>query len=230
VLADLDGLALAEAKQIIESKAAEVVPPELDTGWMGNAEMMEESFTAMLGVLALAAILVYMILAAQFNSLSQPLVIMVSLPLSVIGAFGGIWISGMTLNVFSFIGVIMLMGLVTKAAILLVDFSNAEREQGVPLEQALIAAGRVRLRPIFMTAAATVFGMLPIAMAVSEGGEARAPMAVCVIGGMITSTILTLIVIPSLYLISERMIARLSGVWRLFGGTQDQTKTPDAPT
>ena len=236
VLADLDGLPLAEAKTIIENKAAEVVPPELDTGWMGNAEMMEESFVAMLGVLALAAILVYMILAAQFDSLSQPIVIMISLPLSVIGAFGGIWISGMTLNVFSFIGVIMLMGLVTKAAILLVDFANAERSEGATLEEALVKAGRVRLRPIFMTAAATVFGMLPIALALSEGGETRAPMAVCVIGGMITSTLLTLVVIPSVYLISERMISRLSGVWRLFGGRPDDAEpsepasepTPDA--
>jgi HAE1 family hydrophobic/amphiphilic exporter-1 len=218
VLADLDGLPLAEATQIIEAKAAEIIPVELDTGWMGNAEMMEESFTAMIGVLGLAAILVYMILAAQFNSLTQPAVIMVSLPLSVIGAFGGIWVSGMTLNIFSFIGIIMLMGLVTKAAILLIDFSNAEREQGASLEASLISAGRVRLRPILMTAFATVFGMLPIAMALSEGGETRAPMAVCVIGGMITSTILTLIVIPAVYLISERMVARLSGVWRLFGG------------
>jgi HAE1 family hydrophobic/amphiphilic exporter-1 len=227
VLADLDGLALAEATQIVEAKAAEVVPVELDSGWMGNAEMMEESFTAMLGVLGLAAILVYMILAAQFNSLTQPAVIMVSLPLSVIGAFGGIWVSGLTLNVFSFIGIIMLMGLVTKAAILLIDFSNSEREQGATLEQSLVSAGRVRLRPILMTAFATVFGMLPIALALSEGGETRAPMAVCVIGGMITSTVLTLIVIPAVYLISERMVARLSGVWRLFGGEPEPERGTD---
>ncbi|PRQ07087.1 efflux RND transporter permease subunit [Enhygromyxa salina] len=230
VLADLDGLPLAEAMEIVEQKAAEVVPPELDTGWIGNAEMMEESFAAMLAVLGLAAILVYMILAAQFDSLTQPLVIMVSLPLSVIGAFGGIWVSGMTLNIFSFIGVIMLMGLVTKAAILLVDFANEERKQGASLEDALSKAGRVRLRPIFMTAAATVFGMLPIALALSEGGETRAPMAVCVIGGMITSTLLTLVVIPSVYLISERMVARLSGVWGLFGsGEPGQPEQADAP-
>ena len=223
VLADLDGMPLGEATKIIEAKAAEVVPEGVDTGWIGNAEMMEDSFKAMVAVLGLAAILVYMILAAQFNSLSQPLVIMISLPLSVIGAFGGIWISGMTLNIFSFIGVIMLMGLVTKAAILLVDFANAEREGGASLEEALVAAGRVRLRPIFMTAAATVFGMLPIALALSEGGETRAPMAVCVIGGMITSTLLTLVVIPSVYLLSEKLNAWLSGVWALFGGRRDST-------
>ena len=218
VLADLDGLPLGDATKLIEAKAAEVVPKTLDTAWLGNAEMMEESFVAMLGVLALAGVLVYMILAAQFDSLSQPLVIMISLPLSVIGAFGAIWLSGMTLNIFSFIGVIMLMGLVTKAAILLVDFANAERQNGADLENALVAAGKVRLRPIFMTAAATVFGMLPIALALSEGGETRASMAMCVIGGMITSTLLTLVVIPSVYLISERMIARLSGVWVQLGG------------
>ena len=181
-------------------------------------QIMAESFGYMFVALILAIILVYMILAAQFDSLSQPLVIMISLPLSVIGAFGAIWLSGMTLNVFSFIGVIMLMGLVTKAAILLVDFANAERQNGADLENALVAAGKVRLRPIFMTAAATVFGMLPIALALSEGGETRASMAMCVIGGMITSTLLTLVVIPSVYLISERMIARLSGVWVQLGG------------
>jgi HAE1 family hydrophobic/amphiphilic exporter-1 len=183
----------------------------------------------MIAVLGLAAVLVYMILAAQFDSLTQPLVIMVSLPLSVIGAFGAIWISGMTLNIFSFIGVIMLMGLVTKAAILLVDFANAEREAGAKLEDALVNAGRVRLRPILMTAAATVIGMLPIALAMSEGGETRAPMAVCVIGGMITSTVLTLIVIPSVYLLSERTIARLSGVWVQLGGARPDEPGGDAP-
>jgi hydrophobic/amphiphilic exporter-1 (mainly G- bacteria), HAE1 family len=230
VLADLDGLALGDATKLVEAKAGEVVPEGFNTAWIGNAEMMEESFLAMLGVLGLAAILVYMILAAQFDSLTQPLVIMVSLPLSVIGAFGGIWVSGMTLNIFSFIGIIMLMGLVTKAAILLVDFANAERAQGISLEDALVSAGRVRLRPIFMTAAATVFGMLPIALALSEGGETRAPMAVCVIGGMITSTLLTLVVIPSVYLLSERIVARLSGVWRLFGGTPEPEPEPEPDT
>ncbi len=218
LLADLDGLALGDAKTLIEAKAEEVVPAGVTTGWVGNAEMMEESFLAMIMVLGLAMVLVYMILAAQFDSLTQPLVIMVSLPLSVVGAFGAIWVSGMTLNIFSFIGIIMLMGLVTKAAILLVDYANEQRDAGVDLETALIQAGRVRLRPIFMTAAATIFGMLPIALAVSEGGETRAPMAVCVIGGMLTSTLLTLVVIPAVYLLSERMLARLSGVWVQLGG------------
>ena len=137
----------------------------------------------MLQALMLAVILVYMILAAQFNSLIQPITIMISLPLSVIGAFGGLYLSGMTLNLFSFIGIIMLMGLVTKTAILLVDFANSERESGRELIEALVNAGVIRIRPIFMTTAATIFGMVPVALALSEGGETRAPMAICVIGG-----------------------------------------------
>jgi HAE1 family hydrophobic/amphiphilic exporter-1 len=144
-----------------------------------------------------------MILAAQFDSFVQPVTIMLSLPLSVVGAFGGLYLSGMTLNIFSMIGIIMLMGLVTKNAILLVDFANNLRERGEEMREALIKAGRIRLRPIVMTTAAMIFGMLPVAMAISEGGEVRAPMAVCVIGGLITSTALTLIVVPVVYTLMD---------------------------
>ncbi|MCA9663321.1 MAG: efflux RND transporter permease subunit, partial [Myxococcales bacterium] len=206
VLADIKGIALGEAQQIVEAAAAKVVPPHLTTSFLGNAEMMIESFIAMLTALGLAVILVYMILAAQFDSLIQPVTIMVSLPLSVIGAFGGLYLSGMTLNMFSFIGIIMLMGLVTKTAILLVDFANAERAKGVELREALVSAGVIRMRPIFMTSAATIFGMVPVALALGEGGGSRAPMAVCVIGGMITSTALTLVVIPVVYQLFDRLV------------------------
>ena len=153
-----------------------------------------------------AVILVYMILAAQFDSFIQPLTIMLSLPLSVIGAFGALYLTKMTLNIFSMIGIIMLMGLVTKNAILLVDFANELRREGKSVPDALAEAGVVRLRPILMTTAAMVFGMLPVAMALSEGGETRAPMAVCVIGGLITSTMLTLVVVPVVYSLAEGMI------------------------
>ncbi|MCA9690856.1 MAG: efflux RND transporter permease subunit [Nannocystaceae bacterium] len=218
LLANLEGITLGDAQKIIDELAAdpEVIPPHLTTGWLGNAEMMVESFVSMGLALVLAIILVFMILAAQFNSLVQPVVIMISLPLSVIGAFGGLFISGMTLNMFSFIGIIMLMGLVTKTAILLVDFANGERAKGRSVVDALVEAGMIRMRPIFMTAGATIFGMLPVALAMSEGGESRAPMAVCVIGGMITSTALTLVVIPVVYLLFER--ARGARVLRWIGG------------
>jgi HAE1 family hydrophobic/amphiphilic exporter-1 len=225
VLAALEDVPLGEAQEVITEIAARVVPPHLQTSFMGDAEVMQESFEAMLFALALAIILVYMILAAQFDSLIQPITIMVSLPLSVIGAFGGIYLAGMSLNMFSFIGLIMLMGLVTKTAILLVDFANSEREKGAPVVEALVQAGTVRLRPIVMTAAATIFGMVPVALALGEGGSSRAPMAVIVIGGMVTSTVLTLVVVPVVYLLFDRMITSRSMRWishKFFGVDPDK--------
>jgi hydrophobic/amphiphilic exporter-1 (mainly G- bacteria), HAE1 family len=159
----------------------------------------------MIIALFLAVVLVYMILAAQFDSFLQPLTIMLSLPLSVVGAFGGLYLTGKTLNIFSMIGVIMLMGLVTKNAILLVDFANQLRAEGRSVHDALVEAGITRLRPILMTTAAMIFGMLPVALALGEGGEARAPMAITVIGGLITSTLLTLVVVPVVYTFMERI-------------------------
>ncbi len=205
VSANLDGLALGEASQHVEKAAAATVPKHLTIGFGGSTQIMEESFGYMIEALLLAIVLVYMILAAQFNSFIQPITIMISLPLSVIGAFGALYLTGMTLSIFSMIGVIMLMGLVTKNAILLVDFTNQLRESGASVRDALIEAGTLRLRPILMTALSMIFGMLPVALAVSEGGEARAPMAVCVIGGLITSTLLTLVVVPVVYTLVESL-------------------------
>jgi HAE1 family hydrophobic/amphiphilic exporter-1 len=205
VLAGLEGLPLGEATKVVDEVTKRLVPVELDTDYAGMADIMGESFKYMILALVLAIVLVYMILAAQFDSFMQPITIMLSLPLSVVGAFGGLYLTGMTLNIFSMIGIIMLMGLVTKNAILLVDFANHERARGESIHDALVNAGTIRLRPILMTTAAMVFGMLPVALALSEGGEARAPMAVCVIGGLITSTLLTLVVVPVVYTLMEGM-------------------------
>jgi HAE1 family hydrophobic/amphiphilic exporter-1 len=199
VLAGTQGMPLGEATKVVEDAAKRIVPEEFTTDYAGMAEVMTESFGYMVVALLLAIALVYMILAAQFDSFIQPITIMLSLPLSVVGAFGALYISGMTLNIFSMIGIIMLMGLVTKNAILLVDFANQKRTEGMSTVEALATAGVIRLRPILMTTAAMIFGMLPVAMALSEGGETRAPMAVCVIGGLITSTALTLVVVPVVY-------------------------------
>jgi len=199
VLAGLEDVALGTAMTQVEAAAARVVPRHLETEWGGEARFMGESFGYMVSALFLAVVLVYMILAAQFNSFIQPITIMLSLPLSVIGAFGALYLSGMTLSVMAMIGIIMLMGLVTKNAILLVDFANQRRERGMAMNAALVEAGRLRLRPILMTTAAMIFGMLPVALALGEGGEMRAPMAVCVIGGLITSTLLTLVIVPVVY-------------------------------
>jgi HAE1 family hydrophobic/amphiphilic exporter-1 len=147
----------------------------------------------------LAVILIFLILASQFESFTQPFAIMTALPLSLVGVLLALLLTNSTLNMMSMIGVIMLMGLVTKNAILLVDNANERRAAGLDRRAALIEAGRVRLRPIMMTTAAMVFGMLPIALAMGEGGGFRAPMARAVIGGLITSTLLTLVVVPVAY-------------------------------
>jgi HAE1 family hydrophobic/amphiphilic exporter-1 len=147
----------------------------------------------------LGIIMAYMILAAQFESFVHPITVLLSLPLSFIGAFGALFIAGKTLNIFSFIGLILLMGLVKKNAILLVDYTNVLRGRGIPRREAILQAGPVRMRPILMTTFAMIFGMLPIALGVGEGAETRAPMGISVIGGLLTSLVLTLIVVPSAY-------------------------------
>ncbi len=174
----------------------------------GQAKDMEESFQAALAALGLAVIFIYLILASQFASYTQPLAIMASLPFSLIGVLLALLLTGTTLNLFSIIGFIMLMGLVTKNAILLVDFANRARRGGASLHDALLQAGQVRLRPILMTTAAMIGGMLPLALGIGEGGETQAPMGRAIIGGVITSTVLTLVVVPVLYTYLDALAER----------------------
>ena len=165
----------------------------------GQQQDMQESFSAALAALGLAVIFIYLILASQFASFTQPIAIMASLPFSLIGVFLALLLTGTTLNLFSMIGFIMLMGLVTKNAILLVDFANRARRAGASLHDSLLQAGQVRLRPILMTTAAMIGGMTPLALGLGEGGEIQAPMGRAIIGGVITSTLLTLVVVPVLF-------------------------------
>jgi HAE1 family hydrophobic/amphiphilic exporter-1 len=165
----------------------------------GAAKNMQESFGYALSALLLAIIFIYMILASQFASFLQPIAIMSALPLTLIGVFLALMMFRSTLNLFSIIGFVMLMGLVTKNAILLVDFANQARKAGVERGEALLEAAHVRLRPILMTTLAMVFGMVPLALGLAEGSEQRAPMGQAVIGGIITSSILTLVVVPVIY-------------------------------
>jgi hydrophobe/amphiphile efflux-1 (HAE1) family protein len=185
------------------SKIIKEVTPTLPPGYRfdvgGQAKDMQESFQAALAALGLAIIFIYLILASQFASYTQPVAIMASLPFSLIGVFLALLLTGTTLNLFSIIGFIMLMGLVTKNAILLVDFANRARRSGKSLHDALLTAGQVRLRPIMMTTAAMIGGMTPLALGLGEGGETQAPMGRAIIGGVITSTLLTLVVVPVLY-------------------------------
>ncbi len=201
VLANLEpSKPLGEAVTDVEKFAEDLGLPEtVQAVFTGSADMMNETFANIMFCLFLAVALTYMVLAAQFESFLHPFTIMLSLPLSIGGAFGGLWLTGRTLNIFSMIGMVMLMGLVTKNAILLVDYANLLRRQGMSKDEALLTAGPVRLRPILMTALSTIAGMLPVAAGLGAGAESRAPMGACVVGGMITSTMLTLVVIPVVY-------------------------------
>ena len=175
------------------------LPPGYSYQFGGSTRNMAESFGYAISALVLAIVFIYMILASQFKSFLQPLALMTALPLTLIGVVLALLVFGSTLSMFSVIGVVMLMGLVTKNAILLVDFAIRMREQGMARTEALLLAARVRLRPILMTTLAMIFGMVPLAFAISEGSEQRAPMGQAVIGGVITSSLLTLVVVPVVY-------------------------------
>jgi multidrug efflux pump subunit AcrB len=165
----------------------------------GEAQMMAETMSGFIAAITIAVIFIYLVLASQFGSFLQPIAIMASLPLSLIGVLAALLVTGSTLNIFSVIGIVMLMGLVTKNAILLVDFTNLGQREGKSQYQAILEAGQVRLRPILMTTLAMIFGMLPMAIGMGDGGETQAPMGRAVIGGVITSTLLTLVVVPVAY-------------------------------
>ncbi|MBK1613220.1 nodulation protein NolG [Rubrivivax gelatinosus] len=207
IFAGVKGRPTGDVGSDVQKLIAETtLPPGFTFDVGGQTQEQNEAFQGMLGAMALAVIFIYIVLASQFGSFVQPVAIMASLPLSLIGVMLALLVSGSTLNVFSMIGLVMLMGLVTKNAILLVDFANHARRDGASVPDALLQAGLTRMRPIVMTTAAMVFGMLPLALALNDGGEIQAPMGRAIIGGVITSTLLTLVVVPVLYsyLVRER--------------------------
>jgi len=190
-----------EIRQVLDTIT---LPPGYRAEFGGSTKNMQESFGYAVSALAMAVIFIYMILASQFQSFLQPLALMTSLPLTLIGVALALLMFGSTMRMFSVIGIVLLMGLATKNAILLVDFAIRARaglDGAAPLdrESALLLAAKVRLRPILMTTLAMVFGMVPLAFALTEGSEQRAPMGQAVIGGVITSSILTLVVVPVVY-------------------------------
>ncbi|MGY8904588.1 MAG: efflux RND transporter permease subunit [Burkholderiales bacterium] len=194
------GRSSGEVSSGIRAALAEVpFPPGYRYSFSGSTKNMQESFGYAISALVLAIVFIYMILASQFKSFFQPLALMTALPLTLIGVVLALLLFRSTLSMFSVIGVVMLMGLVTKNAILLVDFAIRAREEGVARTEALLLAAKVRLRPILMTTLAMIFGMVPLAFALTEGSEQRAPMGQAVIGGVITSSVLTLVVVPVVY-------------------------------
>jgi HAE1 family hydrophobic/amphiphilic exporter-1 len=228
--ADVAGRPLGEVSQDLQQQVdALQLQPGTTIKLGGDTQQQVETFGQLFQALGLSILLMYMLMVALYESLLYPFIIMLSLPLAVVGAIGGLWATHNTLNMMSMIGLIMLTGLVGKNAILLVDYTNTLRKRGMARNEALLEAGPVRLRPILMTTASMVAAMLPSALRLGEGSELRAPMAVVVIGGLLTSTLLTLVFIPAVYTIVDD-VQNLFG--RLLGhtGIQSQERLPDIET
>jgi len=170
----------------------------------GQSEEMNASFKSLQFVLVLAIFLVYLVMASQFESLIHPFVILLTIPLALIGAVWALWLTGTTVNVVAYIGLIMLAGIVVNQSIVLIDAVNQLRADGMPKLQAIVEGGKLRLRPILITKLTTILGLLPMALGIGEGAEVRAPMAITVIGGVLLTTFLTLLVIPVVYSVMDR--------------------------
>ncbi len=199
LFASLEEKPLGAAIQDLNGIAEKILPPDYLPKYRGQADTMGESFGYLLFAIILGVAMAYMVLAAQFESFVHPFTVLLAMPLSFIGAFSALLLTGNTLSIFSFIGLILLMGLVKKNGILLVDYTNVLRARGLSRREAILQAGPVRLRPILMTTFAMVFGMIPVAFGMGEGAETRAPMGIAVIGGLLTSLFLTLLVVPAAY-------------------------------
>lgn len=199
----LPGFTLGEALDSLNAVAAELLPRGGSTALSGELREFAESGAALYFAFLLALLVVYMVLAAQFESLVHPFTVLLAVPLAVTGALVTLFLTGATLNLYSQIGMILLIGLASKNSILLVEYANQLREQGRPLLEATLEAGRVRLRPILMTAFATIFGALPIALGLSAGSESRQPLGYVIVGGMFVATFLTLYLVPVVYVMFE---------------------------
>ena len=199
------GVALGTALDKLQNYLDNELPADFSTDITGESQDFKESFFYLTMALVFAVIFIFLIMAGQFESFLHPLTILMSLPLAGIGAFGALYAADMTLSIFSFIGIIMLLGLVTKNAILLVDYANVLVARGSPVFEAAREAGMVRFRPVLMTAISTILGMMPIALGYGAGGESRAPMGVCICAGMFAATALTLLVIPVVYTLFDAL-------------------------
>ncbi|HEX2220338.1 MAG TPA: efflux RND transporter permease subunit, partial [Gemmatimonadales bacterium] len=232
IQANVSGRSLTQVtNEIREGLARFDLPPGYEITYGGESQDQAEVFTRIFTALGVAVLLMYLILVVQFGSFVDPLAILVSLPLSLIGVVLALWITRDTLNIMSLIGVILLMGIVAKNAILLIDFAKWARERGVPLREALIDAGRIRLRPIIMTTLALIAGMVPVAIGHGEGADFRAPLGRAVIGGTITSTLLTLLVIPTVYEILDDFRSWVAAKFgrRVRGGAGEPVPTAASP-
>ena len=204
------GLTLGSAIDSLNAIAAETLPRGSTTALAGESRELEDSGNALYFAFILALIVVYMVLAAQFESLIHPLTVLMSVPLAITGALFTLVITGSTLNMFSQIGMILLVGLVTKNSILLVEYANQLKSRGMDTLDAVLEAGRIRLRPILMTSVATIIAMMPIALGLGAGSASRRPLGYAIVGGMLFSTILTLFLVPVVYVLLDAARVRLT--------------------
>jgi multidrug efflux pump subunit AcrB len=225
--ADLVGTTpLGEAVEAVRKlPAAQSLPPGVELKQFGDAEVMAEVFESFGKAMSAGLMMVFAVLVLLFSSFLQPVTILFSLPLSIGGAIVALSVTQLPISLPVVIGILMLMGIVTKNAIMLVDFAIEAIAKGVPRHEAIIDAGRKRARPIVMTTIAMVGGMLPSALAVGSGGEFRAPMAVAVIGGLISSTLLSLVFVPAVFVLMDD-IGQF--VWRIFGRFVGKADEPAA--
>ena len=208
---------MADAMEEVTTIGEKILPDGYTYKFTGRAEAFSETIGYIAFAFILSTILTYLVLAAQFESFIQPFSIMTGLPLSFIGAFGLLLLLNNTLNLFSMIAMVLLVGLVTKNGILLVDYTNQLRRKGMSVHDALVQAGATRLRPILMTAVSTIAGVLPVALGIGVGSESRQPLAVAIAGGMISSTFLTLGVVPVIYSCLDQ-----AAHWRVFGKVKEK--------
>ncbi len=203
------GFALGEALDSLRAAADDVLPAGSSVALAGESRELEESGTALYFAFLLAITVVFMVLASQFESLLHPFTVLLAVPLAVTGALVTLWIAGSTLNLYSQIGMILLIGLVTKNSILLVEYTNQLKERGLDVVSAVLEAGRIRLRPILMTSVATIMSAIPIALGLGAGSMSRKPLGYAIVGGIIFSTALTLFLVPTVYVIFDNALARL---------------------
>jgi multidrug efflux pump subunit AcrB len=210
VSANPAGRDLGAISSDIEKRLGELqLPPGFAVKMGGQTAQQREAFSSLLFTMVLALMLVYMVMAAQFRSLKDPFIIMFSVPMGLIGVIWALFLTHTTLSTTSFMGIIMMVGIVVSNGVLLVEYTNELRRHGLPLAEAVVRAGRTRLRPILMTSLTTIVGLIPMALGILVGSEANAPLARAVIGGLTVSTVLTLVLVPTFYTILEERFPRV---------------------
>jgi multidrug efflux pump len=219
------GFTLGAALDSLTRVAGDVLPRGSSIELAGESRELNESGNALYFAFGLALIVVFMVLASQFESLVHPFTVLLSVPLAVAGALGTLWVAGSTLNLYSQIGMILLIGLVTKNSILLVEYANQLQARGLSTIEAILESGRVRLRPILMTSVATIMGALPIALGLGAGSASRRPLGYAIVGGLLFSTVLTLFLVPAVYVMMDLARARV----RRSGQERARKKSAEEP-